>query len=94
MRKNLKIKHDANFLDCCTQNHPLMFFNLKKKLGLKLLRHIKQSVLAIIFSGSFTHYQAEQLKKGVICVQSLLEIHQTEPVESISKAEQLHLYLF
>ena len=26
------------------------------------------------FSSSFTHYQAEQIKKGVICVQILLEI--------------------
>ena len=30
------------------------------------------------FSNSFTHYQAEQIKKGVICVQILSEIHQTE----------------
>ena len=27
------------------------------------------------FSNSFTYYQAEQIKKGVICVQILLEIH-------------------
>ena len=26
----------------------------------------------------FAHYLAEQIKKGVICVQILLEIHQTE----------------
>ena len=26
----------------------------------------------------FTHYQAEQMKKEIICVQILLEIHQTE----------------
>ena len=25
--------------------------------------------LAIIFFNSFTHYQAEQIKKGIICVQ-------------------------
>ena len=30
------------------------------------------------FSNSFTHYQAEEIKKRVICVQILLEIHQTE----------------
>ena len=30
------------------------------------------------FSNAFTHYQAEQIKKGVMCVQILLEIHQTE----------------
>ena len=28
-----------------------------------------QRVLAIIFFNSFTHYQAEQIKKGIICVQ-------------------------
>ena len=30
------------------------------------------------FSNSFTNNQAEQIKKGVICVQILLEIHLTE----------------
>ena len=30
------------------------------------------------FSNSFTHTQAEQIQKGVICVQVLLEIHQTK----------------
>ena len=30
------------------------------------------------FSKSFTHFQAEQIKKGVICVQRLLEMRQTE----------------
>ena len=30
------------------------------------------------FSSSFTHYRAKQIKKGVFCVQMLLEIHQTE----------------
>ena len=38
----------------------------------------KQSSLAIIFSNSFTYNQAEQIKKGVICVQILLYIHLTE----------------
>ena len=46
--------------------------------GLKKLRCIKQCILAIIFSNSFTYNQAEQIKKGVICVQILLEIHLTE----------------
>ena len=32
----------------------------------------------IIFSNSFTYNQAEQIKRGVICVQILLEIHLTE----------------
>ena len=48
------------------------------KFGLKKLLCIKQSVLAIIFSNSFTFNQAEQIKKGVICVQIMLEIHLTE----------------
>ena len=30
------------------------------------------------FSYSFTYNQAEQIKKGLICVQILLEIHLTE----------------
>ena len=30
------------------------------------------------FSSSFTYNQAEQIKKGVICVQILLEIHLNE----------------
>ena len=30
------------------------------------------------FSNSFTYNQAEQIKKGVICVQILLEIHLAE----------------
>ena len=30
------------------------------------------------FSNSFTYNQAEQIKKGVICVQILVEIHPTE----------------
>ena len=38
----------------------------------------EQSVLAIIFSNAFTYKQAEQIKKGVICVQILLEIHLIE----------------
>ena len=42
------------------------------------LRCIKQCVLAIIFSNSFIYNQAEQIKKEVICVQILLEIHLTE----------------
>ena len=29
------------------------------------------------FSNTFTHNEAEQIKKGVICVQILLEIHLT-----------------
>ena len=49
-----------------------MLFDLKK------LSCIQQCVLAIIFSSSFTYNQAEQIKKEVICVQILLEIHLTE----------------
>ena len=43
----------------------------------KTLMHI-ECVLAIIFSKSVTYYQAEQIKKELICVQILLEIHLTE----------------
>ena len=39
---------------------------------------IKQCVLAIIFSSSFSYNPAEQIKKGVICVHILLEKHLTE----------------
>ena len=46
--------------------------------GLEKIWCIKQSVLAIIFSNSFTYNQAEQIKKAVTCVQILLEIHHTE----------------
>ena len=35
----------------------------------------KAERLAIIFSNTFTHNQAEQIKKGVIFVQILLKIH-------------------
>ena len=31
----------------------------------------------IFFSNTFTHNQAEQIKKGVLCVQILFEIHPT-----------------
>ena len=34
-------------------------------------------VLAIIFSNTFTHSQAEQINKGVICVQIVLVMHLT-----------------
>ena len=40
--------------------------------GLKKLWCIKHSVLAISFPNTFTHNQAEQTEKGVICVQILL----------------------
>ena len=41
----------------------------------KKLWCIKQSVLEIVLSNSLTYYQAKQIKKGVKCVQILLEIH-------------------
>ena len=63
MRENLKNKH-----------RNVIWLEKKNK---KTLMH-KQSVLTIIFSNSCTHNQAEQIKKGVICVQILLEIHLTE----------------
>ena len=50
---------------------------LKMELSLKIPVCIKQNIQAIIFSKTFTHNLAEQIKKGVICVQILLKIHQT-----------------
>ena len=45
----------------------------EKTLMLKAVRHSDY-----FFSNSFTYNQAEQIKKGVICVQILSEIHLTE----------------
>ena len=45
------------------------------------------------FSFTFTHNQAEQIKKRVICVQILLEIHLTlNTVESISGLNNFIIY--
>ena len=47
-----------------------------------------------IFSNTFTHNQAEQIKKGVICVQILLEIHLTLNIaEPISRLNNYITYL-
>ena len=51
---------------------------LKMLFGLKKHKCIMQSVLVIIFTSFFTCNQAEQIKKGIICVRILLEIHLTE----------------
>ena len=54
-----------------------------------------QRVLAIIFSNTFTHNQAEQIKKGVICVQIVLQIHLTlNTVESMSRLNNFITELF
>ena len=46
------------------------------------------------FSNTYTHNQAEQIKKGVLCVQILLEIHLTlNTVESISRLNNYITYL-
>ena len=42
---------------------------------------------------ALSHYQAEQIKKGVICPQIVLEIHQTEHRSVISSVYQLNLTL-
>ena len=42
------------------------------------LMHKAESPSNSFFSNSFTHYQAEQIKEGVICVQFFYVIHQTE----------------
>ena len=44
----------------------------------KTLLHKAERPSNYFFSSSFTYNQAEQIKKGVICVQILLEIHLTE----------------
>ena len=52
-----------------------------------------ESVLAIIFSNSFTHYQAEQMKKDAVCVQFFLSKHTGETGEDyFNKIEQFHLH--
>ena len=44
--------------------------NLKNKHRIKNINGSEDPLmLAIIFFNSFTHYQAEQIKKGIICVQ-------------------------
>ena len=66
--KRNKIKKDQReFLCAKILKISIVIKNVKK--GLKTLWCIKQSVLAIIFSNFFTHYQAEQIKKDMICVQ-------------------------
>ena len=46
------------------------------------------------FSNTFAHNQAEQIKKGVICVQIVLEIHLIlNTVESISRLNNFITYL-
>ena len=48
--------------------------------------HSAERPSAIIFSNTFTHYQAEQIKKGVIFVQILLEnIPDLNTAQSISR---------
>ena len=42
-----------------------------------------ESELAIIFSNSFTHYQAEQMKKDKVCVQIFLSKHTGETGDTI-----------
>ena len=44
----------------------------------KTLKHEAVRPSNYFFSNSFTYNQAEQIKKEVICVQILLEIHLTE----------------
>ena len=45
------------------------------------------------FSNSFTYNQAEQIKKGVICVQILLEIHLPEQISFSRSDNFLHTCL-
>ena len=45
------------------------------------------------FSNSFTYNQAEQIKKGVICVRILLQIHLTEHGRFYFQCRQLLTHL-
>ena len=57
--------------------------SLKKSIVIKNVIGSKDTMMhkavspSNYFSNTFTHYQAEQIKKGVICVQILLKIHLT-----------------
>ena len=62
MRENLKNKHRN--LNCIWSEKTLM--------------HKAEHPSNYFFHFFFTYNQAEQIKKGVICVQILLEIHLTE----------------
>ena len=76
MFKGIYIKKDQR--EFCARKSKKYPSLLKCNLIWKKVWCIKLSVLAIIFSNSFTYNQAEQIRKGVICVQILLEIHLTE----------------
>ena len=62
----------------CAQTSKKISTVIKKVSRFEVTLTHKAGRPSIIFSNSFTHYQAEQAKKGVICVQILIEIHQTE----------------
>ena len=57
--------------------------NLKKSMVIKNVIGSEDTLMqkaerpSNYFSNSFTHNQAEQIKKGVICVQIWLKIHLT-----------------
>ena len=56
------------------------------------LMHKTERLSNHFFSNSFIHYQAKQIKKGVISVQIVLEVHRRNTVEAIFKVEQFHLH--
>ena len=51
---------------------------IKKVTGSEVTLTHKAQLPSNYFFSSSTRYQAEQIKKGVICVQIFIEIHQTE----------------
>ena len=67
------IKKDQRVIVCA--KYKKISIVITKLTGSEVLLRIKKRVLAIIF---FQFFQAKQIKKGVVCVQILLEIHQTE----------------
>ena len=50
--------------------------NLKISINIKNVIG-SENTMMVIFSNTFKHNQVEQIKKRVICVQILLEIHLT-----------------
>ena len=61
MSKGFTLKKIKGYFYARKYKNELYIFLLKMKFGLK--KAIKPSVLAIIFSNSFTYNQAEQIKK-------------------------------
>ena len=73
VKKDLNIKEDKRVV-LCAKIEKLSIVIKKVTVSEITLTHKAKRPNNYI-SSSFTHYQAEQIKKGVICVPVLLEIH-------------------